>query len=176
MIRLVLAATLSANYGIYGPAFELMENGRASREARSTSTPRSTRSRTGTSTGRTASGSSSPGSTASAARTRRLQTNCSLRFHDVDNDQIICYSKRTGDGRNTIITVVNLDPRHGQSGWVDLPIADWGIADDDAYQVHDLLRDARYRWQGRRNYVELNPNIVPAHILRLAQDPRWIDA
>ena len=48
-----------------------------------------------------------------------------------------------------------------------LPIADWGIAPDEPYQVHDLLGDARYTWHGARNFVQLNPQVVPAHILRL---------
>ena len=46
-IRLVLAATLGASYGIYGPAFELGENHPAPREARSTSIPKSTSSSIG---------------------------------------------------------------------------------------------------------------------------------
>jgi starch synthase (maltosyl-transferring) len=33
--------------------------------------------------------------------------------------------------------------------------------------VHDLLSDARYTWQGGRNFVQLDPNVVPAHVFRL---------
>ena len=172
MVRLVLAATLSANYGIYGPAFELMEN-----------QPRE------------------PGSEeylfsekyeikhwdlersdslrefiAWVNRIRHdnkaLQSNLSLRFQPVDNEQLICYSKETGDGRNVIITVVNLDARNTQAGWIDLPIDTWGIAEDEPYEVHDLLGDARYHWTSRRNYVELNPYILPAHVFRLSRTSR----
>ena len=123
MARLVLAATLGASYGIYGPAFELCEHAAArARQARSTWTRRSTRSGTGTSTG--------PDSLrdfiARVNRIRRenpaLQADDSLRFHAVDNDQLICYSKPPEDRADIILVVVNLDPHHTQSGWVDLPL------------------------------------------------------
>ena len=66
-----------------------------------------------------------------------------------------------------ILTVVNLDPHHVQSGFVELPIEEWQIRGDQPYQVHDLLSDARYLWHGRRNYVEFDPQVAPAHVLRL---------
>ena len=85
----------------------------------------------------------------------------------MDNDQIICYSKRTDDAANVMIVVVNLDPRHTQAGFVHLPVEDWGLAADDGYDVCDLLDGAVYHWRGSRNYVELDPHKKPAHILRL---------
>jgi starch synthase (maltosyl-transferring) len=96
-----------------------------------------------------------------------LQYNRNLRFHPVDNEQIICYSKTTDDLSNIILTVANLDPHHIQSGWVELPLQDFGLDDHQPYQVHDLVADARYIWNGPRNYVELNPQVMPAHIFRL---------
>jgi starch synthase (maltosyl-transferring) len=68
--------------------------------------------------------------------------------------------------------VVNLDPHYTQSGWVELPLEEFGIDGQKPYQVHDLLSDARYFWQGSRNYVELNPQIIPAHILLMAGQVR----
>jgi starch synthase (maltosyl-transferring) len=50
---------------------------------------------------------------------------------------------------------------------VDLPLEQFGIGDGDTYQVHDLLSDARYLWHGRRNYVELDPELQPAHVFRI---------
>ena len=166
MARLVLAATLGASYGIYGPAFELCEN-----------RPRS------------------PGSEeyldsekyeiknwdierpdglkafiALVNRIRRenpaLQRDWSLRFHHVDNDQLICYSKQTEDLTNIILVVVNLNPYYTHSGWVDLDLDSLKLEQERPYQVHDLLTGARYLWHGPRNYVELNPSVVPAHIFR----------
>jgi starch synthase (maltosyl-transferring) len=96
-----------------------------------------------------------------------LQSNHGLRFLDIDNDQVIAYSKQTADASNVIITVVNLDPNWTQSGWLALPLADWGVAEDGQYQVHDLLSGSRYVWQGSRNFVQLDPHVISAHVFRL---------
>jgi starch synthase (maltosyl-transferring) len=165
--RIVLAATLSSNYGIYGPAYELLEH--RPREAggeeyldsekyqiRSWNLER-------------------PDSLrhfiARLNRIRRehraLHGNRSLRFHRVDNPQIIAYTKRTAELDDIILTVVNLDPRRTHSAWVEVPIWELGIEQGQAYEVHDLLSDARYTWHGAWNYVRLDPHVLPAHILRV---------
>ena len=77
-----------------------------------------------------------------------------------------------GNLSNIILVVVNLDPHHVHSGWLTLPLADFGIDEDRPYQVHDLLSDARYLWNGPRNYVELDPRTVPGHIFRLRRRVR----
>jgi starch synthase (maltosyl-transferring) len=82
----------------------------------------------------------------------------------VDNDELLCYSKTTADFNDVILVVVNLDPHHVQSGWVNLRLDRVGIHPDIPYQVHDLLTEARYLWHGPRNYVELNPAVMPAHV------------
>ena len=71
---------------------------------------------------------------------------------------------------NIILVIVNLDPHRKQNSYVDVPIDEFGEMEGDSYQVHDLLSDARYIWRGRRNYVELDPEIQPAHIFRIR---RW---
>jgi starch synthase (maltosyl-transferring) len=95
-----------------------------------------------------------------------LQSNDHLLFHKSDNDQIICYSKRTADKHNVIVTVVSLDSTWNQGGFVELPLEDLGIDVRHPYQMTDLLTGRKFDWQGPRNYVELRPNEVPAHILR----------
>jgi len=60
--------------------------------------------------------------------------------------------------------VVNLDPHRKQNSFVDVPIEQFGYIGGDEYRVQDLLSGATYTWRGRRNYVELDPNIQPAHI------------
>jgi starch synthase (maltosyl-transferring) len=167
MTRLVLAATLGASYGIYGPAYELCENKRkdtVSEEYLNSEKyelkhwdiddP-----------------SSLKDFIAKVNRTRQgnpaLQGDLSLRFHPVDNEQLICYSKQTEDLSNIILMVVNLDYRYKQSGWVELPLKELGQDADHPYQVHDLLNDKSYRWRGSRNYVELDPTSCPAHIFRI---------
>lgn len=66
-----------------------------------------------------------------------------------------------------MLVVVNLDPHHTQAGWIDLDLAALGLGEEQPFQVHNLLSDARYRWHGARNYVELNPHTVPARIFKL---------
>ena len=101
-----------------------------------------------------------------------LQSDWSLRFHPADNEQLICYSKHNGSLSSIIVVVVNLDPHHTHAGWVELPLSDLGLEPRHPYQVHELLSDARYLWQGPRNYVELNPHIVPAHIFHVRRRVR----
>ena len=172
MTRLVLAATLGASYGIYGPAFELCEN--RPREPGSEEYLNSEKYEI------KAWDLDRPDNLkefiARVNHIRRenpaLQRNQNLRFHAVSNDQLICYSKHTEDHSNVILVVVNLDPHHTQSGWVELSTESLGLPLDGQYQVHDLLGDGRYLWHGQRNFVELNPNIVPAHIFRLRRRVR----
>ncbi len=167
MARLVLAATLGANYGIYGPAFELQEN--RAREAGSEEYLNSEKYEVrGWDLDR-------PDSLrefiARVNQIRKqnpaLHNDWSLRFHPVDNDQLLCFSKSSEDMSNVILVVVNLDPYHTQSGWVDLPLEEMRLDRDRNYQMHDLLSDAYYLWHGSRNYLEVNPHVVPAHIFRL---------
>ena len=94
-----------------------------------------------------------------------------LRFYRTDNDAILCYGKATPARDNIIFVVVNLDPRHSQNSYVHIPLEDFGAMEADVYQVDDLLSDARYLWRGTSNYVELNPEVQPAHIFRVR---RWL--
>jgi starch synthase (maltosyl-transferring) len=163
--RVVLAATLAANYGIYGPAYELMEH--APREPGSEeylnsekyeikkwdlSSPDSLR-----------------GIIARLNSIRRdnpaLQADWSLRFHSLPNDQLIAYSKQ--DDANLVLVVVNLDPHNVQSGWLSLPLAELGIPEGEEYLVDDLLGGGRYLWKGAHAYVELSPYTLPAHVFRV---------
>jgi starch synthase (maltosyl-transferring) len=165
--RLVLAATLSPSYGIYGPAFELVEQRglRPGSEEYLDSEKYQLR----------AWDLTDPASLAplvravNAARHAHacLQSNERLWFHGIENDALIAYSKHTADGSDIVLAVVSLDPHHVQSGWVDLPLAALGIDADHPYQVHDLLDGDTYVWQGPRNYVELDPERVPAHLFHI---------
>jgi starch synthase (maltosyl-transferring) len=164
--RLVLAATLGATYGIYGPPFELCE-GRAVGRSEEYLDSEKYQIRTWD--------RDRPGNIrdfiSRINRIRRENTalhhDWRLKFHPTDNEQLICYSKSTTDLENIVLVVVNLDPHHVQSGWVDVPVQDWGLAVNDSYQVHDLINDARYLWQGAHNFVQLNPAVCPAHVFRV---------
>ena len=96
-----------------------------------------------------------------------LQRNTGLTFHSVDNQQLIAYSKVCEDPKDMILAVVNLDPRNRQAGWVTLTLDAFHLGSEESFQVHDLLTDARYVWHGSRNFVDLNPVVLPAHIFRI---------
>jgi starch synthase (maltosyl-transferring) len=165
--RLILAATLGTSYGIYGPAFELCENRPLYPGSEEYLDSEKYQIR--------AWDICRPDSLqeviARVNRLRRdnraLQGDANLRFHAVDNEQLIAYSKATDDFSEIILVVVNLDPHHRHSGWVDLPLHDFGLEGHQTYQVHDLLTDTRYLWQGARNFVELDPQVMPGHIFRV---------
>jgi starch synthase (maltosyl-transferring) len=167
LTRLVLAATLGSSYGIYGPAFELCENHRKD----TTSEEYLDSEKYELKHWDIANPNSLKGFIARVNQIRSenqaLQSNVSLHFHEVDNDQLICYSKRTEDHSSVILVVVNLDYRYRQSGWVQLSADELGLGESEVYQVRDLLNDAVYRWQGTRNYVELDPRKTSAHIFRM---------
>jgi starch synthase (maltosyl-transferring) len=172
MARLVLAATLAASYGIYGPAFELAEH--RPREPGSEEYLDSEKyqlrhwdlDRP----------DSLAGFAARLNKARRenpaLQSDWSLAFFPVDNDRLICYAKSTPDLDNVIVTVVNLDPYNPQTGWVELDLAVLGLDAHAPYQMHDLLTDARFLWSGSRNFVRLDPARVPAHVFQLRRRVR----
>jgi len=65
------------------------------------------------------------------------------------------------------MVVVNVDPHHRHSGFVEVPLEELGLEAGQPYQVHDMLSAARYIWYGARNYVEVDPATFPAHIFRL---------
>jgi len=165
VIRLLLAATLGANYGIYGPAFELQENRpvRHGSEEYLDSEKYEIRSWDLDSP-------KSLGPLITRVNHIRnthvaLQTDLTLRFHPTDNAQILCYSKESDDRSDLIVTVVNLDPHFTQAGFVSLPLDELQIPADRAFEAEDLLNGERYLWRGPRNYVELNPAQRSGHIL-----------
>ena len=173
IIRLVLASTLSSNYGIYGPAYELCENlpvGEGKEEyldsekyeIRQWDLDR-------------------PGNIrAEITRINRirkensaLQQTSDITFVRVEDspghehDQLMAYVKRSEDGRNIILTVVNLDQSGMQSGWLRFPLELFGLSHLHSFSVEDLLSDNRYEWNGEWNFVEVNPWQMPAHIFRV---------
>lgn len=171
IIRLVLAATLSSNYGIYGPAFELcvseaIEGKEEYLNSEKYEIKNWDRSKSG----------DIRAVIERVNRTRRenpsLQQTRNLSFFAVDNDMILCYGKKSDDLSNATIMLVNLDPYHTQSGWLSLPLDELQIDPRQPYMLHDQLSDDKYIWQGARNYIELDPRVMPAHILCLRKHLR----
>jgi len=166
-VRATLAATLGASYGIYGPAFELCE--RTPREEGSEEYLHSEKYELRP-WDREAPGSLA-GLIARLNQIRRdhpaLQRDDTLRFHESDNPSLLCYSKTAADRASAVLTIVNLDAFHRQAGWVTLDPDVLGLPAEDAYEVHDLLTGNRFPWQGVRNYVELAPEAMPAHVFEV---------
>ena len=165
IVRLVLAATLSASYGIYGPAFELGEHIPAqpgSEEYLNSEKYELKRwdieradSLRGIITQVNAIRGENPA----------LQANDNLRFHPVDDEKVIAYSKRTDDARSIVLVTVNLDPRRSRSGVVELPVEEWGLNPRRSYPVQDLLHGTTMSWRGRHQRIELKGS--PAAIFQL---------
>ena len=177
-IRLVLAATLSASYGIYGPAFELCDhvaagNGKEEYGASEKyqlrwwdrSDPDSLR-----------------GLITAVNRARRdqlaLHAQRTLRFHEASDDHLLAFSKTAHPGPDvdparpaddTVLVVVNLDPDGVRSGVLGLDLGALGVDGTRPYEVTDLLGGETYTWHGANPYVELHPERVPAHVLRVTQ-------
>jgi starch synthase (maltosyl-transferring) len=174
MQRLILAATLGANYGIYGPAFDLGENVPAKPGSEEYLNSEKYEIRHWD---RSASTSLAPLIT-KVNQIRRnnpaLQSDASLHFHHVDNSNIICYSKSSGDNR--ILVAINLDPTQEQAGWIDLDLKRLAIPHNANFDIEDLLTGVRYQWHDRSNYVALRPDVMPAHIFLLLQPPKIDDA
>lgn len=162
--RFILAATLGANYGIYGPAFELME----SRPQKAGSEEYLDSEKYEIRAWDRDRADSLRELIRRVNRIRRenaaFHRDENLVFHHVDNEELIAYSKRSVDGENVTLTVVNLSPHYIHSGWVHLDLGSLGLQADKPFQVMDLLTDAYYTWEGPRNYVRLDPHVLPAHI------------
>jgi starch synthase (maltosyl-transferring) len=168
MGRYILAATLSSNLGIYGPAFELMDhdpfpgkeeyNNNEKYELKNWDWDK-------------------PGNLKNEiARVNHLrlkhpafQRTSNVQFVDVDNPKLLAYIKQTPDRTDRFLIVVNFDWHHAQSGHVSLPLGELGIGPDKAFSVRDLYDSSTpaYEWRGARNFVQLDPKRSPAHIFQI---------
>jgi starch synthase (maltosyl-transferring) len=164
--RLILAATLGASYGIYGPALELCEA--RAREPGSEEYLDSEKYQIRSWDLKSADSLHELIALVNRVRHENpaLQSDRGLKFHPTENDHLLAYTKTTPDLADVVLTVVNVDPHHTQAGMVTLPLEELGIRRDRGYQAHELLSGARYLWNGPRNFVEINPHAIPAQIFR----------
>jgi len=170
--RLILAATLSSNYGIYGPAYELCEGrpappapGKEGSEEYLDSEKYQIRDWSQTRTE-----SIAPLITQLNNIRREnpaLQRNLGLHFHPTENPNLLVYSKRSADGSSAVLVAVNLDSRNVQSGWVNLALDRLGLPWGASFALEDLLTGANYTWNGEWNFVKLDSATMPAHIFRI---------
>ncbi|MGV3589988.1 MAG: alpha-1,4-glucan--maltose-1-phosphate maltosyltransferase [Adhaeribacter sp.] len=168
--RLILAGTLSSNYGLYGPVYEFGINepvpgkeeylDSEKYEVKHWNWQQETR----------------IGEFIKLVNTIRrenpaLQETNNIIFGEADNPNMLCYGKTTADFSNQLITVINLDYQNTQKSMVKIPLKQLGIPADKPYWVHDLIGGAKYEWQGEWNFVELNPYLFPAHVFRVEYSP-----
>jgi starch synthase (maltosyl-transferring) len=166
-LRFLLAATLGASYGIYGPAFEHMEH--QPREPGSEEYRDSEKYQLRARGAAVATGMRELIARVNLIRREHpaLQHDRTLRFHPVDDDRLIAYSKTLPDGTDPVVVIVNLDPAHPRSGWVDLRMPELGMAWDAPFVARDLLAGESFSWTGARNFVQLDPGHQPGHVLAI---------
>ncbi len=166
IMRLILAGTLSSNYGLYGPVYEFGINAphgtkeeyvdNEKYEIKHWDWQRYTRI-----------GDVMTRLNRIRKQNTALQSTWNIEFADTTSDQIICYVKNDTESGNALVVAVNLDAYNTHGAHIKLPLAKLGIANDSRYKVSDLLSGEQYDWQGEWNYVQLNPYQMPAHILRI---------
>jgi starch synthase (maltosyl-transferring) len=171
IIRLILAATLSASYGIYGPAYELcVSEALDGREEYLNSEKYEIKHWDWDARGNLRE------LIARINRIRRenpsLQSIRKIELIPVDNEAILGYVKTSEDQSNVTVTIVNIDPRWRQSGWIRLPLKEMGVDPRQPFLAHDLLTNEKYIWHGESNYIELDPQVMPGHILRVYRKMR----
>ncbi|MBJ6118623.1 alpha-1,4-glucan--maltose-1-phosphate maltosyltransferase [Pontibacter sp. BT310] len=168
IMRVVLAATLSSNYGLYGPVYEFsMGTPYPGKEEYIDSEKYEVKhwdwgKKTKVSEVITLINKIRKVNPA-------LQTTWNIAFGDTDNPQLLCFAKWDNTRKNKILVVANMDPYNTQSGWVQVPIRELQLPESEQYMVHDLLTEHKYTWQNEWNYVELRPHEMPVHVFRIEE-------
>lgn len=168
MGRYILAATLSSNTGIYGPAFELLDrepfpgkeeynhNEKYQLKSWDWDCPGNLKNDI---------------ARVNAIRHSHvaLQSARSVQFVDTDNPRVLAYLRCSDDRSDKLLIIVNFDWHSTQSGFVELPLAEMGIGSDRPYTVTDLFDPSLpvYDWRGARNFFKLDPHRAPAHIFAI---------
>ncbi len=166
IMRLALAATLSSNYGIYGPAYEFYDNvPMPGREEYFDSEKYEVKKFDWKKTNRM----TDIISLLNSARKHHpaLQSTWNIQFLSIENPNLLAFIKATDDLSSIILTVVNLDPTGKQVGFVQLPRERLKLLDRINVKVHDLITDEHYTWMQEWNYVELDPFKMPFHLFKL---------
>jgi starch synthase (maltosyl-transferring) len=166
IFRYALAATLSSNYGVYGPSYEFYENTPIDgKEEYFNSEKYEVRHYDWKKTNRMTDIMSLLNKL--RKKNAALQSTWNIQFCPIENSQLIAYLKATDDLSNVILTIVNLDPNAKQSGYVQLPKDRLGLSDKINLKLHDLVTDEHYTWTQEWNFVELSPGKMPFHLFKL---------
>ncbi len=166
ILRYALAATLSSNYGVYGPSYEFYENTPVEgREEYYNSEKYELRNYDWKRTNRMTDIMSLLNKI--RKENAALQSTWNVQFCPIENNQIIAFIKATDDLSNIILVVANLDTNRGQSGYVQLPKERLKLTDKVNIKLHDLITDEHYTWTQEWNFVDLSPNKMPFHLFKL---------
>jgi starch synthase (maltosyl-transferring) len=166
IIRFALAATLSSNYGIYGPAFEFCDNKPTDgKEEFAESEKYEIKKYDWKRTNRLTDIISIINKTRNEHKA--LQTTWNLHFCEVQNPNLIGFLKISDDRSDCLLIVVNLDPQHTQSGYLQLPKSILKLEGKINIKLHDVMTNERYTWTQEWNYVDLNPQKIPFHLFEL---------
>jgi starch synthase (maltosyl-transferring) len=167
-IRFVLAATLSSNYGMYGPVYELLETEpNPGKEEYFNSEKYEIRHWDWTT--KTPLRNLIKEVNQIRNNYKALQTTYNIEFCTIDNNQILCFVKKDIELGKHLYIVVNLDPNFKQSGFCFLPYQSLGIKEGMAVKIKDLLTNELYIWDKEWNYVELVPEQRVCHIFEIEQ-------
>jgi len=166
IIRLALAATLSSNYGVYGPPYEICENvPMPGKEEYFNSEKYEVKRYDWVHPSRM----TDIMTMLNNARRDHpaLQSTWNIHFCTIDNPNLLAYLKVTDDLSDCMLIVVNLDPHNWQHGYVQLPKHILKLSDAINIKLHDLVTGANYTWTQEWNYVGLDPNAMPFHLFTL---------
>jgi starch synthase (maltosyl-transferring) len=165
-MRYALAATLSSNYGVYGPSYEFYENTPiAGKEEYYNSEKYEVRHYDWKRTNRMTDIMSILNKI--RKENEALQSTWNIQFCPIENSQLLAYLKATDDLSSIILVVVNLDVNGKQSGYVQLPKSRLNLGDKINIKLHDLITDEYYTWTQEWNFVELNPHKMPFHLFKI---------
>lgn len=166
LIRLLLAGTLSSNYGMYGPLFEFgLNEAYPGKEEYTRSEKYEIKHWNWDKTTKTKEIITILNKI--RKENEALQSTWNIEFCNSDNEQLLCYSKISQDKTNKLLIAVSLDPYHSQSGWIKVPLKKFNISENESFAVYDLLTDSKYFWENEWNFVALHPHALPAHIFRI---------
>lgn len=171
MIRFLLAASLSSNYGIYGPAFELCENKRRDRDSEEYLNAEKYELK-----------SWQLDATHSIApfikkvnqirnRYQSLQKTKNLKFLTIHHDDLIAFLKVHEKPSKSLVVVVNLNPHKPIESVLELDAEQLGFDPKKHFLASDLLTDQSYEWYGGRHYIKLDPELRVGHIFAFEQVP-----
>jgi starch synthase (maltosyl-transferring) len=166
IIRYALAATLSASYGMYGPAFELYDNVPIEgREEYFNSEKFEIKQYDWKKTNRMTDIISMVNQ--HRKEHKALQSTWNIQFCTVENNSLLAFIKVTDDLSSIILTIITLDPQSNQSGYVQIPKSLLRLGNHINLKLHDLMTDERFTWTQEWNYVELNPHKMPFHLFKI---------